>query len=123
MIDIALKIPREAIAVLASKPGIDLIRQRLGTHVYLETTDHSYKLTLLDQRSLKMEIVANDQRIGVRSIGIFERSVYDEDGKVSLPGRIIAGMRMQIRFANGVFQSRPVVLATVCGNGWHYKVF
>ncbi len=123
MIDSTLKLPREAITALASQPDIDLIRQRLGTHVYLETTDHSYKLTLLDQRSLRVEIVSNDQRIGVRSIGIFEQSVYDEEGRVSLRGRIIAGMRMQIRFANGVFQSSPVVLATVCGDGWHYKVF
>jgi hypothetical protein len=118
-----LHTPQKAIAALASQPGIVLTRQRRDACIYLETTDHSYKLTLLDQHSLKVEIVSNDRRLGVRSIGIFEQSVYDEEGVVFIAGRIVSGMRMQIRFANGIFHSRPVVSATICGNGWHYKVF
>ncbi|MGA2059117.1 MAG: hypothetical protein ABSG67_01450 [Thermoguttaceae bacterium] len=123
MTNSALQTSKEALAALASEPSLDLARQRSRTHVSLETTDYSYRLTLLNERLLKVEIVSNDRRIGVRSIGFFERSVYDEEGSVFLAGRIVSGMRMQIRFANGVFCSRPVVSATVCGDGWHYRVF
>jgi hypothetical protein len=118
-----LRSPRAAIAVLAAGHGILLTSQRPGTRVYVETTDYCYELTLLDQRSLKVEIVSNDPCIGVRATGFFERSVYDEEGQAALVAWIAAGMRMQIRFANGVLNSRPVVTATICGDGWHYKVF
>jgi hypothetical protein len=123
MIQSTPQTPKQAIAALASEPVVDLASQRSGTLIYLETTDRSYQLTLLDRRSLKVEIVSNDRRIGVRSIGFFERSVYDEEGCTFLADRIVLGMRMQIRFANGVFYSRPVVSATVFGNSWHYRVF
>jgi len=118
-----LQSPEQAIAALAARQGISLTCQCPGACIYLETTDYSYELTLLDRSSLKVEIASNDPRLGIRTVGIFERSVYDEKGNVFLSARIVEGMRMQIRFANGVFRSRPVVTATVLGTGWHYKVF
>jgi hypothetical protein len=115
--------PKQAIARLANQQGISLTCQPPGTRIYLETTDYSYELTLLDQAQLKVEITSNDPRLGIRTVGIFERSVYDEKRRAFLLGRIVEGMRMQIRFANGIFCSRPVTTATVLGNDWHYKVF
>lgn len=123
MTNSVLRSRRKAVARLAGKHNVVLTRQSPGTRIYLETTDRSYELTVLDRRSLKIEIVSNDPRLGVRTVGFFERSIYDERGKVSLAARIAEGMRMQIRFVNGVFRSRPVVTATVVGADWRYKVF
>lgn len=119
----------EAIAIdQIALPGLELAKRKHGDIILVVTDFNIYEIEVLDPSRNVIRISSTDKVLHCPKIAVLDRSVLDEPGTIVAPGAIKRDMRMQIRFADRVYQSSPVRSAALRGIGrdgcrFTYEVF
>ncbi len=106
---------------LRMEPGIDVRRLKVGTYVFVETTQHVYEMKVVLPCAGLLEVTSSDPPLHAPTVGQFLGSRCPS--ACDMDGWIGKGLLMLIRFRNGHYTSAPVVSAEVEGAAWHYAVF
>ena len=116
-----------------SEPNIDVTRLKQGTRFFLETETAVYKALVLRPKLGLLQVTATlpelQQPTVGQLIGSYQPTIaqtagaQSADTQPSFPDRIVKGLALCLRFANGYFTTSPVTAAEVTGDHWHYIVF
>lgn len=120
--------PAESLAMLRSRPGINITKQPEGAVILVETSGAVYELTVLDPTDGLIRIASTERTFHRPKSGILRESVYEPDSGVVIPRWIGPAMRMRIGLKDCMFNSSAVMSAQISGRSedgrkWYYDVF
>jgi len=107
-------------------PHVDLLRQKAGTRILLETTIGIWDFKLNNPAGLLIEVTSTDPRFCHRTkpcLGQFIESTEPKSGPPLFEkGKLIKGWMFSIRFADVILIAEPVQSINISGDGWSYEI-
>ena len=100
---------------------IDVTRLKQGMSLFLETETAVYTMLVLRPKLGLLQVTSSHPELRQPTVGQLIGS-YQPSGSI-YPDRIVKGLSMCLRFADGHFIPAPVSVAEVSGDHWHYIVF
>lgn len=113
----------DVLADLRARPHIDITRQPVGTNILVETTQGIIEMVVLNPETALVRVSGTDPKIREPVNCQMTQSLYDLEGRITLPKWIGKEMRMQLTFKNASLNCSATVSAMVRGKSWHFNVF
>lgn len=113
--------------VPADETGVDLTKQKIGTVILVETEDnHLFEMEVTVPEKGVVKVSGTEPRLKHPVLGVL---IYSSSGKLGDKHRVQIDhwigklLGMSLIFKNGSYESKPVIHASLKGDGWRYDVF
>jgi len=101
--------------------GINVTKQKIGTTIMVETEDNQiFEMVVRKPKLSVVEVSGTEPRLKYPTFGVLTHS-FDE--KTRIDHWIGQYLKMTLVFRNDNYESKPVIHASLKGEGWQFEVF